>query len=320
MDSIKNAIVEARPHLSKQSIATYCSILKNLYIKVFETDKIDLEKFNETSKILKFLKELEPNKRKTILSALVILTDKKEYRDQMLSDITQYNEDQHKQEKSEKQNDSWVDGEDIKKLIYMFVKEVKLIYKKENMTMTDYQTIQNYIILCLLGGVFIPPRRSKDYVDFKIKNVDKSKDNYIDKNKLIFNSYKTSKTYGKQELEMPDTLVKILKKWVKVNPTDWLLFDSNKNQLSNVKLNQRLNKLFGDKKVGVNQLRHTYLSDKYQDTIKANTDMANDLNKMGSSMIQEKVYIKKNTMKANEPEEIIEQTAKPKKGKKSIDV
>jgi hypothetical protein len=48
--------------------------------------------------------------------------------------------------------------------------------------------------------------------------------------------------------------------------------------------------------------------------------MANDLNKMGSSMIQEKVYIKKNTMKANEPEEIIEQTAKPKKGKKSIDV
>ena len=179
----------------------------------------------------------------------------------------------------------------------MFVKEVKLIYKKENMTMTDYQTIQNYIILCLLGGVFIPPRRSKDYVDFKIKNVDKSKDNYIDKNKLIFNSYKTSKTYGKQELEMPDTLVKILKKWIKVNPTDWLLFDSNKNQLSNVKLNQRLNKLFGDKKVGVNQLRHTYLSDKYQDTIKANTDMANDLNKMGSSMIQEKVYIKKNAKK-----------------------
>jgi len=294
MENIKNAIVEARPHLSKQSISTYTSILKNLYEKVFESDKIELSKFNETSKILKFLKELEPNKRKTVLSALVILTDKKEYRDQMLEDINKYNEEQHKQEKSEKQNESWVEGEEVKKLISAFEKEVKLIYKKENPNMTDLQTVQNYIILCLLGGVYIPPRRSKDYVDFKIKNIDKSKDNYLNKNKLIFNSYKTAKTYGQQELEIPDTLQKILKKWIKLNPTEYLLFDSNKNQLSNVKLNQRLNKLFGDKKVGVNQLRHTYLSDKYQDTIKANTDMAQDLNKMGSSMIQEKIYIKKN--------------------------
>jgi len=294
MENIKNAIVEARPHLSKQSISTYTSILKNLYEKVFESDKIELSKFNETSKILKFLKELEPNKRKTVLSALVILTDKKEYRDQMLDDINKYNEEQHKQEKSEKQNESWVEGEEVKKLISAFEKEVKLIYKKENPNMSDLQTVQNYIILCLLGGVYIPPRRSKDYVDFKIKNIDKSKDNYLNKNKLIFNSYKTAKTYGQQELEIPDTLQKILKKWIKLNPTDYLLFDSNKNQLSNVKLNQRLNKLFGDKKVGVNQLRHTYLSDKYQDTIKANTDMAQDLSKMGSSMIQEKIYIKKN--------------------------
>ena len=43
---------------------------------------------------------------------------------------------------------------------------------------------------------------------------------------------------------------------------------------------------------------------------------------MGSSMIQEKVYIKKNTIKASEPEEeILEQpVAKSKKGKKSIDI
>ena len=294
MDNIKNAIIEARPHLSKQSISTYTSILKNLYEKVFKTSEIEINKFNETTKILKFLKELEPNKRKTVLSALVILTDKKEYRDQMLEDIQKYNEDQHKQEKSEKQNESWVEGEEIKKLIEAIGKEVKLIYKKENITMSDFQTVQNYIILCLLGGVYIPPRRSKDYVDFKISNIDKSKDNYMNKNKLIFNSYKTSKTYGQQEIEIPNELQKILKKWIKINPTEYLLFDSNKNQLSNVKLNQRLNKLFGDKKVGVNQLRHTFLSDKYQESIKTNNQMAQDLKNMGSSMIQEKIYIKKN--------------------------
>jgi len=302
METIKNKIVEVRPHLSKQSISTYTSILKNLYSKVFKSDEVDISKFNETKKILDFLKTLEPNKRKTILSALVILTDKKEYRTQMLEDIQQYNEDQHKQEKSEKQNESWVEGEEIKKLIDAIGKEVKLIYKKENPSISDLQTVQNYIILCLLGGVYIPPRRSKDYVDFKIKNIDKSKDNYMNKNKLIFNSYKTSKTYGQQEIEIPIELQKILKKWIKINPTDYLLFDSNKNQLSNVKLNQRLNKLFGDKKVGVNQLRHTFLSDKYQESIKTNNEMADDLNKMGSSMIQEKIYIKKN--KSTKPKSI----------------
>lgn len=294
MEDIKKHIIMARPHLSKQSVSTYTSILKNLYIKVFGDDTdIDFNKFIDTKKILDHLKTLEPNKRKTILSALVILTDKKEYRDQMLDDIQSYNEEQHKQEKSDKQTASWVDGSDIKQLLDNIEKQVKLIYKKSSYSMADYQDIQNYIILCLLGGVYIPPRRSKDYVDFKIKNIDKTKDNYLLKDKLIFNSYKTAKTYGQQVITVPPELLKILRKWIKCNPTDYLLFDINNHQLSNVKLNQRLNKLFGDKKVGVNQLRHTFLSDKYQSTIKANNDMAKDMKDMGSSTIQEKIYIKK---------------------------
>jgi integrase len=304
MEAIKTKILEVRPHLSKQSVSTYTSILKNLYTKVFGDNNFDINNFNNTTRILEFLHTLEPNKRKTVLSSLVILTDKKEYREQMLKDIQKYNEEQHKQEKSEKQNESWVEGDEIKKLINTYSKEVKLLYKKDAslagtapkgtaLTDTDLQIIQNYIILCLLGGVYIPPRRSKDYVDFKIKNVDKTKDNYLNKNKLVFNSYKTAKTYGQQEVEIPEELLKILKKWIKVNPTEYLLFDSKKNKLSNVKLNQRLNKIFGDKKVGVNQLRHTYLSDKYQESIKVNNEMAEDFSKMGSSKAQEKIYIKK---------------------------
>ena len=204
------------------------------------------------------------------------------------------NEEQHKQEKNEKQNESWVDSSDIKNIIDHISKEINHIYKKDALTMGDLQTIQNYIILCLLGGIYIPPRRSKDYVDFKISEISKTKDNYLNKNKLIFNSYKTAKTYGQQEITAPPELLKILRKWIKINPTDYLLFDNNKQQLSNVKLNQRLNKIFGDKKVGCNALRHTYLSEKYQSTIKANSDMARDLSDMGSSIIQEKIYIKKN--------------------------
>lgn len=294
METLKEFIKDKRPNLSKQSVNTYASILKNLYIRVFGDDNIDINNYSKSKDILNHLKTIPPNKRKTVLSALVIITDIPDYRNQMLKDIDTYTEDQHKQEKSEKQNDSWVEGDEVKMIYDKLAKEAKLLYKKPELTMSDLQTIQNYIILSLLGGIYIPPRRSKDYVDFKIHDIDKGHDNYLLSYNLIFNSYKTAKTYGRQIVTIPKELKTILTKWIKVNPTNYLLFDSNKNRLSNVKLNQRLNKLFDHKKVGVNQLRHTFLSDKYQDSIETNNKMADDLTKMGSSMIQEKVYIKKN--------------------------
>jgi hypothetical protein len=287
---IKNLIIKKRSHLSPQSVKTYTSILSNLYKNIFGLD-YDESNFDKTKEILNYLQNLEPNKRKTILSALVIITDKESYRKQMLEDIGDYNKEQSLQVKNEKQNDSWLSNDEIKFLYNRLEKNFKAIMKKESYSMKDLQEIQNYIIISLLGGVFIPPRRSKDYVEFKINNIDKDKDNYLHKNKMVFNSYKTSKTYGQQVLEVPKPLLKILKIWMEINPTEYLLFDSNENQLSNVKLNQRLNQIF-DKKASVNQLRHTYLSDKYQHTIEENKKMSEDFKKMGSSMGQQKIYIK----------------------------
>jgi hypothetical protein len=290
---IKNLIIKKRSHLSPQSVKTYTSILSNLYKNIFGLN-YDESNFDETKKILNYLQGLEPNKRKTILSALVIITDKESYRKQMLEDIGDYNKEQSLQVKNEKQNDSWLSNDEIKFLYNRLEKNFKAIMKKESYSMKDLQEIQNYIIVSLLGGIFIPPRRSKDYVEFKINNIDKEKDNYLQKNKMIFNSYKTAKTYGQQILEVPKPLMKILKIWLEINPTDYLLFDSNENQLSNVKLNQRLNQIF-DKKASVNQLRHTYLSDKYQHTIEENKKMSEDFKQMGSSMGQQKIYIKSKT-------------------------
>ena len=206
METLKEFIKHKRPNLSKQSVNTYASILKNLYIRVFGDDNIDINNFSKSKDILNDLKTISPNKRKTVLSALVIITDIPEYRNQMLKDIDTYTEDQHKQEKSEKQQDSWVDGDEIKMIYDKLAKEAKLLYKKEHLTMSDLQTIQNYVILSLLGGIYIPPRRSKDYVDFKIHDIDKGHDNYMLKEHFIFNSYKTAKTYGRQMVAIPKEL------------------------------------------------------------------------------------------------------------------
>jgi hypothetical protein len=223
---------------------------------------------------------------------LVVITDKKEYRENMLSDIQAYNTDIKKQEKTESQKENWVDNDELTTIYAELKKNADLLYKKSHLAKADYQQIQNYVLISLLGGFYIAPRRSLDYSSpFKIKNIDKENDNYLEKNTMIFNRFKTAKTYGEQKVQIPTTLKTILNKWIKINPTEYLFFDSNMNPLTSVKITQRLNKIFG-KKASINQMRKTYLSTKYADTIRINKEMAEDFKEMGSSMIQAPVYIK----------------------------
>ena len=290
---LKDAIKEKRPLLSVSSITTYNSILKNLYKRVFDSENIDIKKFEDSDKILDFLKDLPPNKRKTILSSLVIITDdNKKYKSVMMDDISAYNKEISKQEKSPTQEENWVNTSEIKEVWEDLKLIAELLYKKKELKPSDLQHIQNFIIVSLLGGIFIPVRRSKDFCDFVILNADKKIENYLEKKKMIFTSYKTSKFYGTQELLIPKSLMSILKKWISVNPTRYLLFDSNMNKLTNVKLNQRFNKIFGDKKVSVNNMRHTYLTDKFGDTIAKNKEIAKTMNDMGSSSEMLKNYVK----------------------------
>lgn len=288
-------IKEKRPNISKSSLKTYESILRNLYEKIFGNDDektYNLTKFDKQSdKVINFLKNYDANKRKTILSALVVITDNKDYRNLMLDDIKEYNKEEAKQTKTETQKENWIEKDELDKLNSILWKNAKLLYQKENKKSSDYQQIQDYIILSLYGGFYIPPRRSKDYVNLKIKEINHN-ENYIDKNEFVFNVYKTAKTYGEQRVKIPPELKKILNKWIKINPTNYLLFDTMFKPLSNVKLNQRLNKLFG-KKASVNQMRKTYLSDKYGDLINTKNELSKDFKDMGSSLLQENIYIKK---------------------------
>ena len=273
--NIKDYIRSKRQTLSESSINTYASILKNLYKRVYKDDNFDLDKF----------------KRKTILSALVIITDNKEYRDLMSDDIKHYNIEIAKQVKTPEQEASWIEQNEIENVYNDLKANADLLFKKKILSSSDLQQIQNFIILSVLGCIFISPRRSKDYVNFKIKNINKTTDNYLEKNKFIFNSYKTSKTYGKQEVDIPSKLRNIINKWIKVNPTEYLLFDSNNNKLSSVKLNQRLNKIF-DGKISVNALRHSYLTDKFGSTIDEKKEINDTMTDMGSSSSMLTNYVK----------------------------
>ena len=281
---LKQKLKELRPNLSASSITTYNSILKNLHKRVFDKE-LELNDFNDIESILGYLKDIPANKRKTILSALTVLTGMPEYREQMLGDIQTYTNEIAKQEKTDTQKENWLETDVLKQKLEQYKKNAAVLYRKNSLSAKDLQDIQNYILLVLYSGEFIAPRRSKDYVDFKIADIDKAKDNYVDKSGLVFNSYKTASKYGQQRVQIPSKMRTILKKWISVNPTPYLLFDSNQAPLTSVKLNQRLNSIFG-KKISVNALRHTFLTSKYG-------DVGSDLNDMGTSMNMMTTYIKK---------------------------
>jgi hypothetical protein len=283
MDLTKE-LTKLRPTLSDGSLKTYTSILRSLHSKIFGGD-IEKNHFDETDKILKHLDEMPSNKRKTILSALVVISGKPEYRSEMLEDIKDYSNDAKEMKKTNSQELNWVSKNEILNLYNQHKQDALSCYKKSKLNMNDLQTIQNYIILSLLGGIFIAPRRSLDYTEFKIKSINKDDDNYLDKNELVFNKYKTAKFYNEQRVAIPKELKSILTKWIKNNNSDYLLFDSNGSKLTSVKLNQRLNKLFG-KNCSVNILRHVYLTDKFKDEIERKSAMDKVAKNMGTSSAQ----------------------------------
>jgi integrase len=295
MTPLKEHIKEKRPTLSDSSVNTYTSILKSLYRKAFGEGNMDFDDFEKSDVILEFLKDLEPNKRKTIMSALVVICkDPKPYRVQMLDDIKETSANTAKQEKTPEQEEHWITQDALRAKFAELGQDSAHTYKKKTLAMADLQKIQDFIIIALFH--LIAPRRAQDYTEFKIKDVDKEKDNWFDErtSELVFTKYKTAKFYGIQRVPISKELMKILKKWIKQNSSEYLLFDTNGSKLSTVKLNQRLNRIFGsDKGCSVNALRHSFLSDKYQATIKLNEDMAEDMKLMGSSAAQSTTYINK---------------------------
>lgn len=300
--TIMNRIYELRPNLSNKSVQTYTSILWNLYKKIFDDGDVDFNNFLNKNLFLKYLENYEPQRRKTYLTALTIITGDKEYRDLMISDAKECDNELLKNKKNKKQEDNWLTSEDLNNTIekYKIIAEELFTKHPTELTNKEFQNIQNYIILCLTTGKYFPPRRSMDWTEFKIKNFDLETDNFLIKNKknykMYFNVYKTKKVYGTQNIILCDELKDIIDKWYNVVETkypscDYLLTDRSQNKLDSSKLNQRFESIFG-KKSSVNILRHAYVSSKYEN-IPDLEELKNDSDCMGHSITTHLMYHKK---------------------------
>ena len=289
---IAEQLKKNRPELSASTLRTYTSILRSIARRVFGDDW-KISDFDNWRDVMDDLSEKPVSSRKTALSALFVLTGLQKYNELMRAGIEEYKNGVETQEMNDKQKAVFKTQNQIRETYEEYKKRAELLYKKNGRTVKDVQDIQDYIILALVSGIYIPPRRA-EWVKFKIGNtIDKENDNYIkDGKEFVFNVFKGSEKKGTQVVPVPPPLRKVLKKWLMINPTEWLLHDVRGSPLNATKLNQRLGNIFG-KGFSINGLRHSYLSEKYQDTIKMNDQLERDMAAMGSSTLQKEVYIKK---------------------------
>lgn len=293
---------EAKPVAKPNTIKTYNTILKNIYKKVFgDTATPDINNFKNVEKILKHVENDGLQTRKTKLSAIQALAPMAEYRDKIFEDAATLKTETDKGEMTDKLEAAEITADEMGRTVARIKNIADAVNKKNELTMKDLQDIQNYIILSLYHG-YIAPRRAMDITEMVLKPTDKDKQNYIDmkKSQFVFNNYKTAGTYGKQIIDIPPALKKILVKWIKIIPTgiDTLLFNSKKEPLTNVILNQRFNEIFGGPK-SVNSMRHYYLTQNHSDAIRADDALAADMVRMGSNIAQKRIYIKVNAKKGD---------------------
>lgn len=282
---------DKRPNLTDNSLKSYTSLLWTLNKNLFDEDKLNMEDLEDTKKVIDYIKTKPLSSYKTILAALYVLTENEVYRELMLDKIKEYKDDKDKNEMNEKQKKEYMTQDAIlAKYKELEERAIKLYKKrKDKRTDEDKQKIQDYIIMALMSGIFMQPRRLLDFTELKINNIDKEKDNWIDfkKKKMHYNVYKNSGTKGEDVIELPNDLSKILKKWIRLNSgNEYLLVNTEGNKLSNVTLHSRLKNITG---TGGNMFRHSFLTEKFQDVL----ELKDNMKKMGSSIANINSYIQK---------------------------
>lgn len=272
-----------RPNLTANSLKSYTSMLWNLNKSLFDKEQLFLEDYADTEKVLEYLQTKPISTYRTILSSLVVLTENDVYRQMLLKKNKEYSDEKDKNEMNDKQKDANMTQEEITIKYVETAEEARKLYrKKDQITREDKQIIQNQIIMALMSGIFMPPRRLIDFTEMKIRNIDKEKDNWIDfkKKEIHYNIFKNSARVGEQVEPLPDVLGKVLKKWIKINTSDYMLFNVEGKKLSNVTLFDRVKKITGTSN---NAFRHSFISEKYQPLIEMKGNIKTDLTAMGSS-------------------------------------
>jgi len=294
-NEVLKQILTKKADIADSSARVYTTNLMNI-MKHFAWDS--LKYFNSKYKeVITYLASLVPQKAKGILSSILAVASTKKAVDaykKMIVDVSgKAKEQDAKQEKTDKQEDNWCSWDDVMKRYKEVEEDALPLFKKTSWSPAQMKAMQHYVVLscyCL-----IPPRRIADYTNFKVKDIDTKEDNYYDKDKkqLVFNNYKTAKTYGTQTVDCPPALQEVFDLWfpVATKYSEYLLFNSYGDALSQPQLTKMINAIF-DKKISASMLRHIFISDEVLKDVPKMEKLQQVASDMGHSMGEQMLYKK----------------------------
>jgi hypothetical protein len=305
MDPLETTIKTLKPFLAENSIKTYASLLRSLFITLDIDEPIDASTIASYYKqIIGWVETLTPTKRKQILSAcLVFVNDTDHDSEHAFKNIinSSFKEEQKNTELQEftwNQKQAYLSWNEILDKREKLKESVAHLWKRQSITHNEKQKMQDYVIACLY--TMNPPRRALDYClmvnpiydtesnDTKVNHID------IQSQSFVFNVYKTAKTYEEQRVRIDDTLFSILNDWSAIRRMDWLLTRSDGSRMNSDSMTRRLASIFGKKGFGVNMLRHAYVNDVILQNMPLISDLKNTATSLGHSH-KETVLYKKRT-------------------------
>ena len=282
---------ENKFNLSPLTVKNYISQLKKFEnLDISDIDEIEDELFNNYTL---------SNYKNMIIALLKYLNLDQIHNQDIIEKYQHYLDDVEEQlinasdlvnEKTQKEQDKWIRQGELQLVFNEYENKIDKyqLFEAKYFELKKYDKtlLTDFVVLSLF--TLLPPRRAKDYalmhvIDQKYYDPKDTRINWIvtRKNKplkFVFNNYKTSKKFGQQNIEINNRkLILILKKYFITRGYDGrnMIFILNTNGVKNklpykkritadslsLKIKNIFKKSYLDKKINLNILRHSFISE-----------------------------------------------------------
>ncbi len=292
-------LLKNNKNLSDSTLRTYASLLVNFAQRLGTTD-VDTF-FDQSDHCIETLNEryTSPQTRKTILSALYILTGHASYKSEMTGTIAQVNQ-MYRERRLEGKRLST-------RISFQAVREIVESYERECRARPTPVSITEYLLAAICSGYYgnegCPPRRLLEWALLKWTG-DKATENVVDwrKNTFVLNIYKTAHSIERRTGSTTQTVVipKALRPWMKqlqrMHLSEYVFVNRAGRPYNSSTLSKRLTAIFN---FSADQLRSVYVTDElYADNLMKRLETQAEL--MGHSVqSQRDYYLKDNNREEN---------------------
>lgn len=255
-------IKQYNPQLKDTSLNQYSHRI-SFFVKKY--NDIDLQ---NPAEILQNINSVYSNlsTRKGLISPLAKITQSKLLLDEIQKLTTMIRNENEQSKTNEKDRLAWLDNKEINNIINRHIKEIKTFEANQNPTPYQRKLVKKFLLFLFFSGKYVQPRRVMDYAYLLWDPDGTDEYNYIEANKIVFNKYKTSSTYGKQIINLPKQLLKYINLHRKFNYDDSkskYMFSTTPYPLAAISINSFLSDIAG-KQINSNIFRKNYISNLFK--------------------------------------------------------